>query len=516
MNGAETLADTLLASGVTVCFANPGTSEMHFVSALDARPEMRCILCLFEGGVTGAADGYFRMSGQVAATLLHLAPGFANGIANLHNARKAGSGVMNVMGDHASYHLRHETPLKGDTEAMSRTVSHWTRKTADAGSVAQDGAAAVRAARSANGQIATLILPADAAWGEAAEAVVAAAPPVLPRPTAAQVAAAAEALKVPGAVLFLDGPVLRPEHAIWAARVQKATGCRLMTQYFAARIPRGEGALRLQRLSYRIDDAMADLKGVPELVLLGATRPAGFFAYPGKPSLSEDPSSRVTELCTPEMDGVWTLQALAAELGAAALEVTDADLQPHMRSSLPAGPITPAAIGQSVAALMPAGTVVVDEAITASAPLAAATEKARAHDWLNVTGGAIGFGLPVAVGAAVACPDRRVLALQADGSAMYTLQSFWTMAREELDVTVVILANRGYQILRLEMLNLGLPPAGGNARRMVDVAGPELDWVALAKGHGVEAIRVTDMDAFNAALEAGLGRKGPYLIEAVL
>ena len=347
-------------------------------------------------------------------------------------------------------------------------------------------------------------------------AAVAETPPALARPVPAQIAAAAQALKVPGAVLFLDGPVLRPEHAVWAARVQKATGCRLMTHYLAGRIPRGEGALRLQRLSYRIDDALADLKGVPELVLLGATRPAGFFAYPGKPSLSEDPSSRVTELCTPEMDGVWTLQALAAELGADGLDVTPADLQPFEPASLPEGPITPAAIGQAVAALMPAGTVVVDEAITASNPIAAATDKARAHDWLNVTGGAIGFGLPVAVGAAVACPDRRVLALQADGSAMYTLQSLWTMAREELDVTVVILANRGYQILRLEMLNLGLPPAGGNARRMVDVAGPELDWVALAKGHGVEAVRVTDMDAFNAALEAGLGRKGPYLIEAVL
>ncbi len=516
MNGAETLADTLLASGVTVCFANPGTSEMHFVSALDARPEMRCILCLFEGGVTGAADAYFRMSGQVAATLLHLAPGFANGIANLHNARKAGSGVLNVMGDHASYHLKFETPLKGDTEAMSRTVSHWTRKAEDAGSVARDGAEAVRAARSANGQIATLILPADAAWSEASGQAVAAPPPALPRPSQDQISAAARALQAPGAVLFLDGAVLRPEHSLWAVRVQKATGCRLMTHYLAGRIPRGEGAPRIQRLSYRIDDARADLKGVPELVLLGASRPAGFFAYPGKPSLSEDPSSRVTELCTAEMDTVWTLQALSVELGAEALAVTPADLQPYEPSSLPAGPITPAAIGQALAALMPSGTVVVDEAITASGPIAAATDKARAHDWLNVTGGAIGFGLPAAVGAAVACPDRRVLALQADGSAMYTLQSLWTMAREELDVTVVLLANRGYQILRLEMLNLGLPPAGGNARRMVDVAGPELDWVALAKGHGVEAVRVTDMDGFNTALAAGLGRKGPYLIEAVL
>ena len=213
MNGAESLVKTLLASKVDVCFANPGTSEMHFVAALDRHPELRCILCLVEGGASGAADGYYRMSGKVAATLLHLAPGFGNAFANLHNARKAQSGIVNVMGDHASYHLRYESPLKGDTVGISQAISQWTRVSGDATSVAVDGAAAVTAARALNGQIATLILPANTAWEDAVASAVAAAPPALRRPSQAQVLAAAEALRTPGAVLLLDGPVLYTEFA---------------------------------------------------------------------------------------------------------------------------------------------------------------------------------------------------------------------------------------------------------------------------------------------------------------
>ncbi len=167
MNGAESLVETLLASDVNVCFANPGTSEMHFVTALDQFPDMRCILCLFEGGTSGAADGYFRMSGKIAATLLHLAPGFGNAFSNLHNARKAHSGIVNVMGDHATYHVKYETPLKGNTLGISQAISHWTRVSDNATQVATDGAEAVRAARSNGGQIATLILPANTAWEEA-------------------------------------------------------------------------------------------------------------------------------------------------------------------------------------------------------------------------------------------------------------------------------------------------------------------------------------------------------------
>ena len=513
MNGAETLVRTLLASGVRVCFANPGTSEMHFVAALDRHPEMRCILSLFEGGVSGAADGYFRMSGEVAATLLHLAPGFGNAFANLHNARKAQSGVVNIMGDHADYHLQFEAPLKGDTVGISQSISHWTRVTSEPGRVAGDGADAVQAARAKNGQIATLILPANMAWDAAEGEAVAPPPPPLQRPSADQVAAAARALRQPGAVLLVDGPALWSDLGLLAKRLTKATGARLMQPFFAARFRRGAGAVKIERMAYRIEDNLALLKGAPALVLCGTTRPAGFFAYPGKPSTPDDPDSRLIELCSREMDIEWTLNALAMELGLA--ELTPDDFTPADLPDLPQGALTVTKVGEAVAALMPDNAVVVDEGISASYHLAPGLKRARGHDVLTITGGSIGFGLPNAVGAAVACPDRKVVVLEGDGSGMYTLQSLWTMAREGLDVTTVIFANRGYQILRDELAAVGVTEFGRNVARMFDVVDPTLDWVALAKGHGVEGVRVTNMAGFNAAFADAMAQKGPRLIEVI-
>lgn len=513
MNGAESLVKTLLASGVTTCFANPGTSEMHFVAALDQHPDMRCILCLFEGGASGAADGYFRMTGQIAATLLHLAPGFGNAFANLHNAAKAGSGVLNIVGDHATWHQPFETPLRGDTVGISATISHWTRMVDAAGSVARDGAEAITAARSGNGQIATLILPADTAWETAIGPERASPPPALRRPDLAQIEAAATALRQSGAVLLLDGPALWGDLRFVAARIAKATGCRLFCPCFAARIGRGQGALPLRRLAFRIADMVRQLAGTPALVVCGTQRPAGFFAYPGLPSVPEPATCTVLDLCGPDKDTHWTLQALAQALGCSELEIKPADLQTLTLPPVPTGPITLPKLGQAIAALMPQDAIVVDEMISSGPAVAPEMLGARAHDWLNISGGSIGYGLPCAVGAAVACPDRKVLALQADGSAMYTLQSLWTMAREGLDVTVVIFANRGYQILRLEMAAVGVTDPGRNARAMFDIAGPELDWVALAKGHGVDAVRVADMDQFAAVFSGAMQRKGPYLIE---
>lgn len=514
MNGAETLVKTLLASGVTTIFANPGTSEMHFVAALDQHPDLRCILCLFEGGASGAADGYFRMSGQIAATLLHLAPGFGNAIANLHNAAKAGSGVLNIMGDHATYHQAYETPLRGDTVGIAGTVSHWTRMVADAGSVARAGAEAISAARSRNGQIATLILPADTAWDPAVGPEVSTPPPALRRPDAAHIAAAAKALTLPGAMLLLDGVALWGEARFVAARIAKATQCQLFCPCFAARIGRGEGALMVCRLGFRIADTMRQLTDVPALVLCGTHRPAGFFAYPGLPSLPEPVGCLVVDLCGPDMDIGWTLQAVAGALGCADLDLGPSDFQPLALPPVPTGPITLTKLGQAIAALMPQDAIIVDEMISSGPAVAPELLAARAHDWLNISGGAIGYGLPCAVGAAVACPERKVLALQADGSGMYTLQSLWSMAREGLDITVVIFANRGYQILRLELAAVGAA-AGRNAQAMFDIDGPELDWVALAKGHGVDGVRVIDMEQFAAAFGGAMRRKGPYLIEVI-
>jgi acetolactate synthase-1/2/3 large subunit len=511
MNGAESLVKTLLASGVEVCFANPGTSEMHFVAALDDHPQMRCILCLFEGGTSGAADGYFRMSRKVAATLLHLAPGFGNAFANLHNARKAQSGVVNVMGEHATYHLRHESPLKGDTTGISQAISHWTRTSADAAQVATDGAAAVQAARSLNGQIATLILPANTAWEAGAAPVTAAPPPSLRLPPAATITAAVTALRQPGAALMVDGPALYDDaSAQLATRIAAATGARLMAPFFAARARRGAGALPMARLAYEVDLNSAILADVKTLVLCGAQRPTAFFAYPGKPSLPEAPGTAVLELADLTMDIPATLAAMADAIGPLPDLAPDAR-QPLSLPALPSGALTLDKVGATIAHLMPEDAIVVNEAITSGAPVAGPLASARGHDWLVTMGGAIGAGLPTAVGAAVACPKRKVLCLSGDGSAMYTLQSLWTIARENLDICTVIFANDTYRILHGELVNVGATP-GRNVARMFDMVDPTLDWVALAQGHGVQAVRVETADAFNSAFAEAMEAKGPRLI----
>ncbi|MGL4309265.1 MAG: acetolactate synthase large subunit, partial [Paracoccaceae bacterium] len=480
MNGAESLVKTLLGAGVEVCFANPGTSEMHFVAALDDHPEMRCVLCLFEGGATGAADGYARMTGRPAATLLHLAPGFGNGHANLHNARKAKSPVINIVGDHATHHLKYDAPLKGDIVGVAGSVSHWLWVSPDAASVARDGAEAIRAARSRGGQIATLILPANTAWGPAYAPAPVENPSPSDRPSAAAITAAAKELAQPGAALMVSGPGLYGELADIAGAIATRTGCRLLAPFFAPRLRLGAGAVRFERLRYNVDDASAHLEGVRSIVLAGSGRPVNFFAYPGKPSTPEPPGCAIHDLCAPEDDLDWTLRALADAAG-----VTPADTPPRFAAAIPPAPtgaITPESIGAAVAVTLPPEAILVNEAVTSAFGIAPMLTGAAPHDFLATCGGAIGQCLPAATGAAIACPDRRVLALSGDGSAMYTLQSLWTMARERLDVTVVIFANRGYQVLRQEMANVGVQDYGRNAARMFDVEDPTLDWVALAKG----------------------------------
>ncbi len=514
MNGAESLVQTFLQADVDVCFANPGTSEMHFVAALDRHPDMRCVLCLFEGGVTGAADGYFRMTGNVAATLLHLAPGFGNGFANLHNAQKAGSGIVNVVGDHATYHQRYESPLKSDAPGISRTVSHWTRVSPDAPSVAGDGAAAIRAARSKNGQIATLILPADTAWEEGSTPVAAPAPPPLVRPDPRVVDHAARQLCQPGAALMIGGRALYGDAMRLAGQIAQKSGCRLMGPLFAPRLQSGAGSVVLDRLAYGVDQNIELLAGTKTMVLCGVGRPVGFFAYPDKPSLPEPPDMTLIDLCSAEMDCLWTLQALAEALDVA--DDTPCPVQPLDLPAQPSGEMALEKVGAALAALMPEQAIVVDEAITSNAAMIPASVTARPHERLSLMGGAIGQCLPCATGAAVACPDRKVIALTGDGSAMYTLQSLWTMAREGLDVTVIVFANRGYQILWGELANVGAGQAGRNAARMFDITDPMLDWVSLAKGHGVDGAQATDMDSFVAALTHAMATKGPYLIEVVL
>jgi acetolactate synthase-1/2/3 large subunit len=512
MNGAESLVQTLLACGVDTCFANPGTSEMHFVAALDRIPGMRCVLGLFEGVVTGAADGYARMTDRPAATLLHCGPGLANGLANLHNARRAGVPMVNIAGDQATYHRPLDAPLTADTEGFARAVSGWVRTATAAATVGADAAAAVQAARAGNGQIATLILPSDTCWDEGG---VVAAPPAIPAPTQVTTAKVAEAARLlrSGAptVLLLAGRALRAGALADAGRIAAATGARLMAQQSNARIERGQGRVPIARVPYPVDAALAALAGTAQLILVGAAAPVAFFAYPGKPGRLYPTDCAVHVLARPEQDVAAALAALAEELAAPpAPEVARSE-----RPQAARGPVTPAALGQSFAALLPEGAIVVDESITAGAPVYSAARDAAPHDWLQLTGGAIGDGLPMSTGAAVGAPGRRVVTLQADGSAMYTLQALWTQARERLDVTTVILANRKYAILLAELANVGANP-GRTAMDMLDIGNPDLDWVRLAEGMGVAAARAETMEQFGDLFARANAGRGPFLIELVI
>lgn len=513
MNGAQALIRTLAGCGVNVCFANPGTSEMHFVAALDDVPDMRGVLCLFEGTATGAADGFGRMAGRPASALLHLGPGLANGLANLHNARRAGTPLVAVVGDHASYHKRHDAPLESDIEALAGSVSRWLRRSARSADVAADAADAVAAAMAPEGGVATLILPADVSWSPGAE-------PASPRPVRMAAAAPGEAVRAAAAVLrggepcviLLGGDgALRPGLEA-ASRISQATGARLLCETFPARHERGAGIPAADRLAYLAEFAMAQLDGTAHLILAGAREPVSFFAYPGLPSALVPDGCQVHVLGYPGEDVPGALAALADLVAPDAKPVP----QQPARPDLPDGPLTAQAAAAVIGALLPEGAIVSDEANTSGLWLPAATAGAPPHDWLTLTGGAIGQGLPLATGAAIACPGRKVLALEADGSAMYTISALWTHAREGLDVTTIIFSNRAYAILGMELGRVGATAAGKASRDLLALTRPDLDFTALAAGLGVPASRATTAEDFAAQLSLALAEPGPHLIEAVV
>ncbi|ABD08623.1 acetolactate synthase large subunit [Rhodopseudomonas palustris HaA2] len=511
MNGAESLVRTLVHGGVDVCFTNPGTSEMHFVAALDRVEGMRCVLGLFEGVVTGAADGYFRMKGTPASTLLHLGPGLANGLANLHNAKKASSGIVNIVGQHATYHIDYNAPLTSDIEGLARPMSAWVRTSPDAQSVARDGAAAIAAAKSAPPQIATLILPADTAWGEADG--IAEVPQDTQRPSYSPhaVEAAARVLRSgEPTLLLLTGGALTEHGLELAARIAGKTGCRVMGQTYNPRMARGRGRYAIERIPYVIEAALPILKDFRHIVLVEANDPVAFFAYPNKPSLLKPDGCEVHRMTEGGENSTAALEALAGALGAKA---ADAQPQTHVEIARPSGALTHASIAQAIAMAIPDNAIVIDESITTGRGFFPPTAAAAPHDWLQNMGGSIGFSPPVAVGAAVACPDRKVICLVGDGSAMYTLQALWTQARENLDVTTVVFANRKYQILRGEFDGVGAGEPGQRAQDMLSLDRPNLDWVSLARGMGVPARAVTSADELNKALDAGVAGSGPNLIE---
>lgn len=513
MNGAEALIKTLVANGVKACFANPGTSEMHFVAALDRVPEMRGILCLFEGVATGAADGYARMAEAPAATLLHLGPGLANGLANLHNARRARVPIVNVVGEHASYHKGLDAPLTSDIEGFARPVSAWIRVSRSTGEVGADAAAAVAASLSAPGQIATLILPADTAWGEGGRI----GEPIAPthaRPVEqeriAEAAAALKSAKKPA--LLLNGRSVRKAALEHAGAIAAATGARIFCDTFVPRLERGAGIVPVMRLPYFGEQVLEVLAGTDLIVTVETHPPVAFFAYPDKPSELTPMGTRVVRLALPSEDGPGALAALADLAGAKA----KVERQAVQRPDLPKGALTVGSAGAVIGALLPEGAIVVDESITAGIAVYPLAQGAPAHDWLQVMGGSIGEALPMAVGTAIGAPGRKTLCLSGDGSAMYTAQALWTMAREKLDIVTIVFNNSSYVILNFELMRMGAQNPGPRALSMLDLKSPAINWVELARGMGVEAARVTSAETFADVLQSALATRGPSLIEVML
>ncbi len=514
MNGAESMLETLINNGVEVCFSNPGTSEMHMVAAIGKTRGMRSILSLFEGVCSGAADGYGRMTGKPACTLLHLGPGLSNASANLHNAFKANSPVINLIGDHATYHKKYDAPLNSDVIGLAQPVSHWVRSVTDAQSLPVDAADAVVAANVKPGQIATLIIPADCAWNDSI-------PPVGKReiPGARQVPdeavkTAAQLLGNGKTTILLMSNLALSERCIELAdQVSQATGAKIFCDTFATRIARGEGRCPVERLGYFAEQAMEQIKDAEQLIMVGTKAPVGFFAYPGKVSEFYPEGSRLHTLAEVSEDAEDALQKLNDELDAGNLVLRKQLLK---KPGLATGSLSPETVARAFAELMPTDAIVVDESATAGFLTYPLSETAEPHDWLSLTGGSIGFGLPTSVGAAVACPDRKVICLHGDGGAMYTIQALWTMVRENLDICIVIFANRKYQILQIELARVGVQSMNKKTLDMLDLSNPDLDFVKMAQGMGVDAGRATTAEEFNNLFAAAMSEQGPMLIETML
>lgn len=517
MNGADMLCDVLLTNGVDVCFANPGTSEMHFVAALDRKTDMRCVLGLSESVVTGAADGYARMADKPAATLLHCGPGLANGLSNIHNARRARSPMLNIVGDHATGHLKYDAPLTSNIEGLAQPMSHWVGRALHARDIRDRTEAALNATYATRGP-STLILPADAAWGELVPERL--SPIALPASSSVSldtISACALALRSGvKAAIFLSGHAMRQDALIAAARISAATGAQLFSTT-SGRYQRGAGRIAVKSVPYRIDVALDALKEIQLAICVGSGQPVGFFAYPGKPGVMLPESCQKLQLAGYEHDLHQALEMLAVALGLGKNAPYSANTLRQDEIVDPGSDaLTGDAISIMVARRLPEQAILVDEAVTSIGQIHVLANMLPPHDTLPNTGGSIGIGFPLATGAAIACPSRKVVTLQADGSGMYTVQGLWTQAREKLNVLTIVYANNGYRILQGEMSNVGVNAYGQNASRMLDLDQPRLDWCLLARGMGVEAGRAKTAREFRRLLEAGLACNGPFLIEAII
>jgi acetolactate synthase-1/2/3 large subunit len=513
-NGAKALIDTLTNAGIDTCFTNPGTSEMHFVAALDDS-EMRAVLTLFEGVATGAADGYARIAGKPAATLLHLGCGLGNGLANLHNARKARVPMVNIVGDHATYHTQYDAQLQSDIETVARNVSTWVRTTQETGQIGKDAAEAIKVATGAPNQISTLILPADVSWGEGGEAVTDFSKPAPEAASAEVVHKIADVLKRSGKkVAILLGRRVTLEAGLMAAsRIAEKTGAKLFAEVFPTRLQRGAGLPNVERIAYLAEMASVQLSGYDHLILIDAKAPVSFFGYPGKKSYLVPEGCELHDLVGNHLDAMKSIEALVVAVGASD---TPPKLQAAERPKLPSGKLNAEKVVQAVGALLPENAIISDEAQTSGLKLPFHTAGSPKYDLLTLTGGAIGQGLPVALGAAIAGRNRPVLALVGDGSSMYTIQALWTIVAEKLDVTTVVMNNGSYAILNIELERVGAEKAGPKAKAQLDISKPGIDFVSIAKGMGMPAERVRTAEEFNAALENAFREPGPHLIDAIV
>lgn len=514
MNGAESMLESLINNGVEVCFSNPGTSEMHMVSAMGKSSGMRAVLGLFEGVCTGAADGYGRMAGKPACTLLHLGPGLSNGSANLHNAHKGRSPVINLIGDHATYHKKYDAPLTSDIEGLAKPVSHWVHTSTDAHALPKDAAEATRIANMGPGKIATLIVPADCAWNESSDPENQLPPTEIPKVGDAVIDKASDLLSNgKNTVLLMNNLALSEKGLELADKIAQKTGARVFCDTFTKRLPRGQGRCAIERLGYFSEQANEQVKGVEQFIMVGTKAPVAFFAYPEKASEFYPEGSELHTLSQQDEDAEDALTRLCESLHASDLEPRFIKLK---KPGLGSGDLTPSSIGMTFAELMPVDAIIVDEAATSGAASQGYSTTTEPHDWLSLTGGSIGFCLPVAIGAAVACPDRKVICSHGDGGAMYTIQSLWTMVRENLDICVVIFANRKYQILQVELSRVGAQSMNKKTLDVLNLDNPELNFLNLAKGMGMAAVRVETIEDFNNHYEKAMRKKGPFLIEAVI
>lgn len=518
MTGAQSLLETLVACGVDACFANPGTSELHLVAALQNDRRMRSVLCLFEGVATGAADGYSRIAGKPAATLLHLGPGLANGWANLHNAKKAKTPVINIVGDHATWHLPLGASLTSDLEGLSASISDWTKVSASTADIGVDVALAYQTAMAKGGQIATLVLPADTTWNKGGMTGKPLPPEKRNRISGGEIAKAIDTLKSGRRVAVLvTGDALIGEGREACTRIAAKTGAKFFCHGLNRQMERGAGRMEFTRLSAWGQETLKVLADYDDLVIVGTGQPVLSFAHPTFESVLVPKSVRALQVGTQEDDITGALVEISSALGApAAQDAIGKLLVQRQHFDLATGALTAEAIGRAINAHLPEGAIISDEAGTAGGGTYPFTAKAAPHDCLFLTGGSIGQGLPVALGAAMARPDRKVLALEADGSGMYTLQALWSIAREKLDVTTVIFSNRQYGIL---MRSVGMYAIQGLPNRvpdLFDLSNPDLDWAKLAQGMGVEGHTCRTAEEFNRVFADCMSRKGPQLIEAVM